>query len=218
MEGPHVVWPEATERLGADPAFGPLVALVGPVRLGPDRGDAFQSLVRAIVSQQLAGKAAQAIHARLVQALGDRVSADTVLAAPEQDLLGAGLSRSKLAAIRSLAEKATSGEVPLHDLEGLDDCGVVDRLTVVKGVGRWTAEMYLLFDLRRPDVWPVGDLAVRVGLGRILGWAEPPTPREAELLGVGYRPWRSATAWYCWRATEVLPHASKAGGRGAPAG
>jgi DNA-3-methyladenine glycosylase II len=175
---------------------------VGPVRLRKERGDAFASLAAAIVYQQLAGRAAQTIHGRFVDALGGDVRPGTVLATSDDRLRGAGLSRSKLASIRDLAEKVAGGIVPLEDLVELDDHAVVERLTVVRGVGRWTAEMFLLFDLRRPDVWPVGDLGVRAGLGRVLGWDAPPTPRETELVGVGYRPWRSAVAWYCWRALE----------------
>lgn len=198
-------WPEATERLLEDPSFGPLVRTVGPVLLRPSRGAPFESLAAAIVYQQLAGKAARTIHGRFVRALDGQVRPDTVLAAPEEELRGAGLSRAKLAAIRDLAAKAASGEVPLEDLASLDDRAVVERLTRVRGVGPWTAEMYLLFDLRRPDVWPVGDLGVRAGLGRVLGWTAAPTPGDMSLLGVGYRPWRSAVAWYCWRAVDVIP-------------
>jgi 3-methyladenine DNA glycosylase/8-oxoguanine DNA glycosylase len=110
-----------------------------------------------------------------------------------------------MAALKDLAAQVAKGVVPLDDIHTLDDAAVVERLTVVKGVGRWTAEMFLIFDLHRPDVWPVGDLGVRAGLGRVLGWDSPPTPREAELVGVGYRPWRSAAAWYCWRAVESYP-------------
>jgi len=197
-------WTDATERLRSDPAFGPLVERVGPVRLRPPRGDHFQSLAAAICFQQLAGKAALTIHGRFVQAVGGDVRPETVLAAPEETLRAAGLSRNKLAAIRDLAEKCGGGLVGLHDLDALDDHAVVERLTQVRGVGRWTAEMFLMFNLRRPDVWPVGDLGVRSGLGRVLGWESSPTPRETELVGVGYRPWRSAVAWYCWRAVETL--------------
>jgi DNA-3-methyladenine glycosylase II len=178
------------------------VARVGPVRLRRERGDAFQSLAAAIVYQQLAGKAAQTIHGRFVEALGGDVRPEMVLAAPEERLRGAGLSANKLAAIRDLAEKVAGGIVPLEDLSAMEDHAVVERLTTVRGVGRWTAEMFLMFDLCRPDVWPTGDLGVRAGLGRVLGWDAPPTPRETELVGVGYRPWRSAVAWYCWRALE----------------
>jgi DNA-3-methyladenine glycosylase II len=196
-------WPEATARLLADPTFGPLIRQVGPVKLRPSRGDPFQSLAGAIVFQQLAGKAALTIHGRFVEALKGDVRPETVLAASDAKLRGAGLSGNKMAALRDLAAQAHSGAVPLHDLHTLDDEAVVERLTRVRGVGRWTAEMFLIFDLHRPDVWPVGDLGVRVGLGKVLAWDSQPTPRETELVGVGYRPWRSATAWYCWRAVEV---------------
>ena len=197
-------WPEATERLRHDPAFGPLVERVGPVRLRPPRGAPFESLAAAIVYQQLAGAAALTIHGRFVAAVGGDVTPETVLAASEESLRGAGLSRAKLGAIRDLAARSASGEVPLDDLDRLENHEVIERLTRVKGIGPWTAEMFLLFDLRRPDVWPIGDLGVRNGLGRVLGRDAPPTPAEMALIGTGYRPWRSAVAWYCWRALETI--------------
>ena len=199
----EIAWPAATERLLGDPAFGPLVERVGPVRLRASRGAPFESLAAAIVYQQLAGAAALTIHGRFVSALGGTVTPDTVLAAPEEELRGAGLSRAKLGAIRDLAAKSASGEVPLEGLDLLPDDDVVQLLTRVKGIGPWTAEMFLMFDLKRPDVWPTGDLGVRNGLGRVLGRARAPTPVEMALIGTGYRPWRSAVAWYCWRAVDV---------------
>jgi DNA-3-methyladenine glycosylase II len=195
-----IAWPEATERLRDDPAFGPLVKRVGPVRLRESAPDPFAALLASIVFQQLAGKAATTIHARVVAALGGDVLPAAVLAATDDALLGAGLSRNKLAAIRDLAEKAASGEVPLDGWADLSDDDVVQRLVRVRGIGEWTAHMFLLFHLRRPDVWPTGDLGVRAGLGRVLGLADPPPPRETALIGTGYRPWRSAVAWYCWQA------------------
>ena len=200
---PDSVWPEATARLRTDPAFGPLVRRVGPVRLRPPRGTPFASLAAAILYQQLAGAAARTIHRRFVDTLGGEVTPGRVLAASDDALRDAGLSRAKLAAVKDLARKTRSGDVPLDDLAALDDETVVERLTRVRGIGPWTARMYLLFDLRRPDVWPVGDLGVRAGLARVLGLAEAPTPRDTAWIGVGYRPWRSAVAWYCWRATET---------------
>jgi DNA-3-methyladenine glycosylase II len=200
----EAVWPEATERLRTDPAFGPLVERVGPVRLRAAARDPFAALSSAIVYQQLAGKAARTIHARFVAALGGDVSPAAVLAAPADTLLAAGLSRNKLAAIRDLAEKTGSGEVPLDGWAALSDGEVIERLVRVRGIGEWTAHMFLLFDLRRPDVWPTGDLGVRAGLGRVLGLGAPPPPRETALIGTGYRPWRSAVAWYCWRAVETV--------------
>jgi DNA-3-methyladenine glycosylase II len=139
----------------------------------------------------------------VVAALGGHVQPAAVLAASDDALLGAGLSRNKLAAIRDLAVKAASGEVPLDGWTELGDDDVVERLVRVRGIGEWTAHMFLLFHLRRPDIWPTGDLGVRAGLGRVLGLTAPPHPREAALIGTGYRPWRSAVAWYCWRAVDT---------------
>lgn len=199
----EIAWPEATARLRDDPAFGPIVARVGPVRLRASARDAFGALLSSIVFQQLAGKAATTIHGRVVAALGGDVAPAAVLATPDDTLLGAGLSRNKLAAIRDLAEKAGSGEVPLNGWTALSDDDVVERLVRVRGIGEWTAHMFLLFHLRRPDVWPTGDLGVRAGLGRVLGLADAPPPRETALIGTGYRPWRSAVAWYCWQAVDT---------------
>jgi 3-methyladenine DNA glycosylase/8-oxoguanine DNA glycosylase len=200
-----VIWPEAHDRLLSDPSFGPLVRRVGPVRFPPSTHDTFSFLVRSITYQQLAGKAAATIHGRLVDALGGTVNARRVLEVSEDALRGAGLSRAKLTSIQDLATRVAEKKLRLDDLNDTPDEAVVQRLTQVRGIGRWTAEMALLFHLRRPDVWPVGDLGVRAGLGRVLGWDEPPRPNEMELVGVGYRPWRSAVAWYCWRALDQAP-------------
>ena len=201
----RVVWQGAYDRLCRDPSLGPLVRRVGPVRLQRSQPDAFSFLVRAVTYQQLAGKAAATIHGRLVAALGGAVTPDAVRRTSDDALRGAGLSGSKLASIRDLAEKVRGGVVALDDLDDLSDQDVVDRLVQVRGIGRWTAEMLLLFHLRRPDVWPVGDLGVRAGMGRVLRWESSPDAKQLELIGVGYRPWRSATAWYCWRAVDNLP-------------
>ena len=196
-------WPEAYERLLGDPAFGPVVARVGPVRIQDTGYDSFSFLVRSVIYQQLAGKAAATIHGRLVAALGGEVSPTAVLGSSEDALRGVGLSRTKQASIRDLAAKVADGTVPLDDLRSLTDEAVIKRLVGVRGIGRWTAEMALLFHLRRADVWPVGDLGVRAGVAQIFSLKERPTPRDTELIGLGYRPWRSAAAWYCWRALEL---------------
>ncbi len=198
-------WSEATARLRADPAFGPLVDRVGPVRLRSRPPDPFAALASSIVFQQLAGSAARTIHRRFRKALGNEVTPARVVEAPDEPLRAAGLSANKLAAIRDLATRAASGELALEDLDGLDDDEVVERLTRVRGIGTWTAQMFLLFYLERPDVWPTGDLGVRKGLARVLALEEPPSPQEAEWVGIGYRPWRSAVAWYCWKAVDVIP-------------
>jgi DNA-3-methyladenine glycosylase II len=196
------VWPEATALLARDRRFGPLVERVGPVVLRPPKETPFQALARAIVYQQLAGAAAATIHGRVVEAVGGRVTPSEVLATSDEALRGAGLSRNKLAAIRDLAERASDGSLALDRLGDLDDEEVVERLVQVRGIGPWTAQMYLLFDLRRPDVWPVLDLGVRVGWARVMGLDTPPEPKELEGAADGYRPWRSAVAWYCWRAVD----------------
>lgn len=199
----EVVWVEATERLAADPTFGPVVREVGSVRVPADPSPPFAALARAIVYQQLAGAAARTIHGRVVEAVGGEVLPASILATSEADLRGAGLSAAKHAAIVDLATRVSSGDVVLDGLEAVDDAEVKARLTRVRGVGPWTADMFLMFTLRRPDVWPIGDLGVRQGMGRMLGWSEAPDAKQLDLIGVGYRPWRSAAAWYCWRALEL---------------
>jgi DNA-3-methyladenine glycosylase II len=196
------VWKEATRRLRSDPAFGPVVRRVGPVRLAADRGEPFAALAQAIIYQQLAGRAAATIHGRFVAALGGRVTPRRVLATDDVVLRAAGLSAGKLASVRDLAAHFASRRLDLGNAEELSDEEIVARLTRVRGVGPWTAQMFLLFDLQRPDVWPTGDLGVRNGMGRVLGLEQAPGVREMEWIGVGYRPFRSAVAWYCWRALE----------------
>lgn len=203
----HVIWRDGTTRLRDDPAFGPLVAEAGPVEARRRQPTHFQALLRSIVFQQLAGAAAQTIHGRVVVAVEGELTPRAVLATDEDTLRGAGLSGNKLRAIRDLAARVAEGDVPLDDVEELSDDDVVERLTRVWGIGRWTAEMFLMFQLLRPDVWPVGDLGVRAGWARIHGADRPPEPDELEPLGERFRPWRSAAAWYCWRAVEILPDA-----------
>lgn len=200
----EVVWPEATAILRDDPGFGPVVEKVGPVRLPVARG-AFPSLLRAIVYQQLAGSAAAAIHGRVREAMGGDVRPAVLLGLPDDVLRAAGLSRRKLRAARDLAEKVHTGELDPGSFPERSDAEVVDALTRVWGIGPWTARMHLLFELHRPDVWPVGDLGVRRGWARIRGLAEPPESRELESLADPFRPWRSAVAWYCWRAADLPP-------------
>lgn len=176
---------------------------VGTIRLDSSAEAPFFHLARAIIYQQLAGAAARTIHGRFVDALKRDVTPARVLRLRETTLRKAGLSANKTSAIRDLASKVASGEVSVHDLEDQTDEEVIRRLTLVKGIGPWTAHMYLMFRLHRPDVWPVGDLAVRAGFARIHGLEAHPTPKELEPLGDRYRPWRSAAAYYCWRALET---------------
>jgi DNA-3-methyladenine glycosylase II len=197
------IWTGGRRKLGQDPVFGPWVRRIGSIRMPRLSEGAFYYLARAIVYQQLATAAARTIHGRFVDALGAEVTPAKVLRTGEAKLRKAGLSASKLAAIRDLASKVRSGEVDVSDLEVQPDEEVVRRLTLVRGIGPWTAHMYLMFRLHRPDVWPVGDLGVRSGFAKIHALREPPTQGELEPLGEAYRPWRSAAAWYCWRALET---------------
>jgi DNA-3-methyladenine glycosylase II len=196
----------AAHIVKADPAFRRIVETGPPMEFRSEDGSAFESLLSAIVSQQLAGAAARAIHGRLVIALGGApVAPESVLAADPGTLRAAGLSANKLAAIIDLAAKFADGTIPTHDLDDLSDDEIVARLVTVRGVGPWTAEMFLLFQLHRPDVWPVDDLGVRNGWARIHEMAAPPSPKALQILGDVLRPYRSTAAWYCWRAVASVP-------------
>lgn len=196
------VWAGAGRKLRADPHLGPWVRHVGAIRLPVYGEEPFYYLARAIVFQQLAGAAARTIHGRFVEALKGDVTPGKVLRVREATLRKAGLSAAKAAAVRDLATKVRSGEVVVDDLEEQSDDEVIRRLTLVRGIGPWTAQMYLMFRMHRPDVWPVLDLGVRSGLTKILGLDDALGPKEMEPLGERYRPWRSAAAFYCWRALE----------------
>jgi len=164
----------------------------------------FAALVRSVVYQQLAGAAAAAIHGRLIAALGGQVTPERLMALPADTLRSVGLSRNKAASLQDLATKVLDGTVVLDPprLRAESDAEVVARLSTVRGIGKWTAEMFLMFQLRRLDVWPTGDLGVRKGFG--LAWGIPtPTAKELEPLGDPYRPYRSVVAWYCWRAADT---------------
>lgn len=196
------VWPDGCAALARDPHFGPWVARVGAIRFPESNEGPFYYLARSIIYQQLAGAAARTIHERFVEALKREVTPAKVLRVRETTLRRAGLSTNKMAAIRDLARKVRSGEVCVHDLDEQPDDEVVRRLTLVRGIGPWTAHMYLLFRLRRPDVWPIGDYGVRTGFAKILGLDAAPPPKELDAMGERYKPWRSVAAYYCWRALE----------------
>lgn len=187
-----------------DPVLRRLVARAGPVRVSPPTESHFAALVRAILYQQLAGAAARAIHGRLLAALGGEVTPKRLLSLSSQTLRAVGLSASKAASMQDLATKILNGSVVLYPaaLRGRSDDEIVATLTGVRGIGTWTAQMFLMFQLRRLDVWPSGDLGVRKGFG--LAWGMPtPTPKQLKTLGDAYRPYRSVVAWYCWRAAEL---------------
>jgi 3-methyladenine DNA glycosylase/8-oxoguanine DNA glycosylase len=189
---------------GRDPVLDGLMATFGPppARRRVPTQSRFGQLVRAIVYQQLAGVAAQAIHGRLVAALGNEVSAERVLLASPETLALCGLSSAKAASIRDLAERVASGEIALERIGRLGDDEVVAHLTLVRGIGPWTAQMFLMNTLSRLDVWPTGDFGVRAGFSVAWGHDGMPSPRELERLGEPFRPYRSLVAWYCWQAAD----------------
>lgn len=170
----------------------------------PQPVSAYQALFRAIVFQQLSGKAAQTIYNRVLALFprSDFPSPRSIILAPEEKLRSAGLSRQKIAALKDLAVKRQSGRVPDSDeIAHLGDAEIVERLVAVRGVGRWTVEMYLIFTLHRPDVLPVDDLAVRKGAERL--FARSFKARELDEFGERWSPWRSAAAWHFWRYMET---------------
>lgn len=187
------------------PQFEPYVETFGPadLRRSRPRRTHFAELVRAICFQQLAGAAARTIHGRLELALDGNTTPEAVLALPVETMRAAGLSANKTASIRDLAERVLAGDVELDRVARLSDEKIVTELTLVRGIGRWTAEMFLMFQLGRLDVWPVGDLGVRKGYAVIHGRPDMPTAREMEALGDPLRPYRSLAAWYCWRAADT---------------
>jgi DNA-3-methyladenine glycosylase II len=193
------------EVASRDPVLADLVARVGPIHHRPRDADGpFGALARAIVFQQLAGPAAQAIYGRVRATVGDTLTPETLSAASDAALRAAGLSANKLASLRDLSAKVLDGTVVLSRTSRRSDEELIERLTTVRGIGRWTAEMYLMFQLRRLDVWPVDDLGIRQGYALAWNIDPPPTPKQLEPLGDRFRPYRSIVARYCWAAVPLL--------------
>jgi DNA-3-methyladenine glycosylase II len=200
-------WAAAASDLATrHPVLSDLHDRHGPPRLG--RGPApdarFEALASSIAYQQLAGRAAATIWGRVVDVVGRPFTPAAVLAAGPERLRAAGLSGAKTTALLDLALKVDDGTVRLERVARWDDQAVIEHLTVVRGIGPWTAQMFLLFDLRRLDVWPVGDYGVRAGLARAHGWEEPPTEKEMVALGEPFAPYRSVVAWWCWREVDTV--------------
>lgn len=193
-----------------DPVLRRLLTEAGPPRMQARTESNFGTLVRAVVYQQLAGAAAAAIHGRLIAALDGEVTPERLLTLSDGALRSAGLSGRKEETLRDLAGKILDGTVVIDGprLRAESDEEVIARLSSVRGIGTWTAQMFLLFQLRRLDIWPTGDLGVRKGYG--LAWGVPtPTPKQLDALGDPYRPYRSVLAWYCWRAAELYAGAAE---------
>lgn len=190
-----------------DPRVARIIDEVGPFRL-THRSDGFQALARAIIFQQLAGHAAHAIYERFVGLFaGSRFpTPEQVLALSESELRSAGLSRGKSIYIKDLAARVADGSIDFRHLPRMDDEAIIAELTRVKGIGRWTAEMFLMFNLRRPDVLPVDDLGFRNAVWKVYGMRKPPTAKRLRQLAERWRPYRTVAVWYLWRSADlVLP-------------
>jgi DNA-3-methyladenine glycosylase II len=188
-----------------DKVLGAVIKRHGRCGLGDHRTHhPFASLVGTIVSQQLSGKAADTIFKRVVALVGDHAGLTpvAVLAIEPEALRAAGLSRQKVTYVRDLAERVSTGTLDLHALDRHPDDAVIAAITAVKGLGRWSAEMFLMFRLNRPDVFPVGDLGIVKGVQKLYGMKRRPTPQTMERLAEPWRPYRSVAAWYLWRSLE----------------
>ena len=188
-----------------DARLAPLIKKAGRCRLPDGRTrHPFAALVRAILSQQLSGKAADTIHGRMVAVLGgpELLTAERLLAADPAALRASGVSGPKIKYLRDLAERVADGRLDLHALDAQPDEDVIAALTAVKGMGRWTAEMFLMFRLNRPDVFPVDDLGIVKGVQKLFGMKRRPKPSTMTRLAEPWRPYRSIAAWYLWRIHE----------------
>ena len=199
----------AVEHLRAsDASLARVIDSVGPFRLQLiGASSIFGALAQAIVYQQLNGKAAAAIFARFCALFaGTDPTAELVLAISEEELRGAGLSRSKLLSLRDLAGKTVSGEIPtLAEIRLMEDDAIIERLTSVRGIGRWTVEMLLIFRLGRPDVLPADDYGIRKGFARAYTQGELPARKDVEAYGARWKPYRTVASWYLWRLAEQAP-------------
>jgi DNA-3-methyladenine glycosylase II len=198
----------AHQHLAAtDPRLAALIARSLPYNVKPAQSiRPFDALAESIAYQQLSGKAAATIFGR-VRALYPRrkyLDPEKILATPDNTFRAAGLSRNKIAALKDLAAKTIDGTVPSrHALSRMSDDEIIARLITVRGIGRWTVEMLLLFDLGRPDVWPVDDYGVRKGFAKTFRRRKLPTPKQLMEFGEKWRPYRSVAAWYFWRALDA---------------
>lgn len=191
-----------------DPILSAAIKRIGPCRLAErQRSDHLSALVSAIVSQQLSTKAAATIYGRLLSLFPNGVLTDAaaIVRLDDPALRGVGLSGQKVSYLRDLCERIVDGRLRLDELEVLADEDVVERLTVVKGFGRWTAEMFLMFRLHRPDVLPVGDLGIVRAVQQLYRLRKRPDPKRLQKIGEVWRPYRSVACWYLWQTLREQP-------------
>ncbi len=199
-------WSAAAKHLRRDPVLKRVIRTEGPCTLTPVQREPYEALVRAIAHQQVHGRAAEAILGRFLALYpGHRFPpAEAVLETPPETKRACGFSASKIAAIRDIAEKTVAGVVPTRQAAAkLDDAALIERLVTIRGVGRWTVEMLLIFTLGRADVLPVDDFGVREGWRVAAGLDAQPRPKELAAIGEAWAPWRSVAAWYLWRAADA---------------
>lgn len=191
----------------SDPIIGKLIEQVGPCLLdaSQEQGDLFSSLARAIIHQQISNKAAASIYYKFLQLYPHQPSptAHNILNTPDELLRGAGLSRAKVLYLKDLAQKVVDGLPTLIELEAMDDETIIQTLIQVKGIGRWTAQMLLIFRLNRQDVLPVDDLGIRAGVRKIYGLDELPDRHTTLRLGQRWKPYCTVASWYLWRSLEL---------------
>lgn len=185
-----------------DPVLRPVIARVGPVTVKLEK-NRFQSLVRSIIAQQISGKAARSIWLRLHETVRPRkVTADVIAAIPIEQLRTLGLSPQKASYIHDLAAHVADGRVRLNRAHRLTDDEIIEELVQVKGIGVWTAQMFLIFSLGRPDVFPHGDYGVRAAIRNLYGLADLPGKQQSMEIAEPWRPYASIAAWYCWRSLD----------------
>ena len=201
-------WDEACRHLSKrDRVMKKLIPQFGEARL-QSRGDAFTTLARSIVGQQISVKAAQSVWDRLaavLEASSTKVLPSAVLAQPVEQLRGAGLSARKVEYLNDLAQHFEAGRVHVRQWTQMDDEAIIDELVAIRGIGRWTAEMFLIFHLMRPNVLPLDDLGLLKGISQNYFSGEPVSRAEARELGEAWAPYRSVATWYIWRSLDPLP-------------
>lgn len=197
----------AIAHLKDDPVMAGVIATVGPFQGWAPSANPLRALARSVIFQQLSGKAAGTIFGRFIGLWGlegeQFPEPARILAASDEELRGVGLSRQKMASVRSLAEHFGNGELSLGQLRDWDDEEIIAHLTQVRGVGRWTAEMFLMFHLGRPDVLPVNDVGINRAMMKQYGLEALPKPPEVLRIGEAWRPWATVACWYLWRSEDI---------------
>ncbi|MDQ2101502.1 DNA-3-methyladenine glycosylase family protein [Azospirillum isscasi] len=192
-----------------DPIFAESLRVGGPTVRDFRRPGGFSGLLCLIIEQQLSTTVAAALWAKL-QGMVGVVTPDAILALPDEDLRACGLSRQKIGYARGLARTVADGGLDFDAIHGMDDEEAIAALVALKGIGRWTAEIYLMMAMERPDIWPVGDLAIQLGVQRLKGWAEKPTPAQLLAVAEPWRPHRSLAAKLVWHHYVALQEQAKA--------